>query len=185
MAIIYFLFLGIILQWIIATDCFCRCVLPYIAVYWQTFITSVLTHWGLVTPYGNRELGQQWLRWWLVAWRHQAITSTNVDLSSVRSCGFHVRAISQEMTQSSITKTCLKITCLKFHSNYPGANELNALGIQYSLGNQYGIRWKCQLCSSTLPKLGLECYFWLKFWLKCCFLYWISKSGTLPGVKIV
>ena len=30
----------------------------------------------------------------------------------------------QEMPQPSITKICLKITCLKFHSNFPGANEL-------------------------------------------------------------
>ena len=30
---------------------------------------------------------------WLVAWRHQAITWTNVDLSSVRSCSIHLRAI--------------------------------------------------------------------------------------------
>ena len=28
------------------------------------------------------------------------------------------------MPQPSITKICLKITCLKFHSNLPGANEL-------------------------------------------------------------
>ena len=28
------------------------------------------------------------------------------------------------MPQSSITKIYLKITCLKFHSNFPGANEL-------------------------------------------------------------
>ena len=27
-------------------------------------------------------------------------------------------------TQPSITQICLKITCLKFHSNFPGANEL-------------------------------------------------------------
>ena len=29
------------------------------------------------------------------------------------------------MLQPSITKICLKITCLKFHSNFRGANELN------------------------------------------------------------
>ena len=75
-------------------------------------------------PYGDRELGQHWLRYCLVAWRHQAITWTNVDLSSVRSCGFHEMAISQEMPQSSITKICLKITCQKFHTNFPGVNEL-------------------------------------------------------------
>ena len=33
-------------------------------------------------------------------------------------------AISQEMPQPSITKIHLKITYLKFHSNFPGANEL-------------------------------------------------------------
>ena len=53
-----------------------------------------------------------------------AITWTNVDRSSVKSNDIHIREISQEMPQRSITKICLKITCLKFHSNFPGANEL-------------------------------------------------------------
>ena len=30
----------------------------------------------------------------VMAWRHQAITWTNVDLSSVRSCGIHLRTLS-------------------------------------------------------------------------------------------
>ena len=34
-------------------------------------------------------LGQHWLGQWLVAWRHQAITWTNVDLPSARSSGIH------------------------------------------------------------------------------------------------
>ena len=55
-------------------------------------------------PYGNRDLGQHWFRYWLVAWRHQAITSTNVDWSSVKSSDIHIRAISQEMPQPSIFK---------------------------------------------------------------------------------
>ena len=86
------------------------------------------THCGPVMPYGDRDLGQHWLRWWLVAWRHQAITWTNVDWSSVKSSDIHIRAISQEMPQSSITKICLKITNLKFHWNFPGANELTHCG---------------------------------------------------------
>ena len=53
-----------------------------------------LTHWGLVTPFGDLDLGQRWLRYWLVAWRHQAITWTNVDLSSVKSSGIHLKGIS-------------------------------------------------------------------------------------------
>ena len=84
----------------------------------------VLTHCGLVTPYGYRDLGQHWLKQWLVAWRHQAITWINVDWSSVKSSDVQIRAISQEMSQPSIIEICLKITCLKFHSNFPGANEL-------------------------------------------------------------
>ena len=87
-------------------------------VYWWT-------HCGLVTPYGDRDLGQPWLRKWLGAWRHQAITWTNVDLSSARSSDIHLRASSQEIiTQPSITEIIWKIKYLKFHSNSPGANEL-------------------------------------------------------------
>ena len=37
-----------------------------------------LIHWSIVLPYGDRDLGQHWLRKWLVAWWHQAITWSNV-----------------------------------------------------------------------------------------------------------
>ena len=83
-----------------------------------------LTHSDLVTPYGNGGLGQHWFRQWLVAWRHQAIAWTNVVWSLVKSRDIHIREISQEMPQPSITKIRLKITYLKFHSNFPGSNEL-------------------------------------------------------------
>ena len=53
------------------------------------------THWGLLMPYGDWDLGQHWLRWWLVAWRHQVITWTNDDLSSVSSSDIDLWAISQ------------------------------------------------------------------------------------------
>ena len=32
---------------------------------------QALTHCGLVTPYGDIDLGQHWVRSWLVVWRHQ------------------------------------------------------------------------------------------------------------------
>ena len=60
--------------------------------------------------------------------RQQAITWTNVDFSSFKSSDIHIRAISQEMPQPSITKIRLKITCLKFYWNSPGANELSLPG---------------------------------------------------------
>ena len=59
------------------------------------FFTYDLTHWGLVTPYGD-----------------------------LRSSDIHRRASSQEMPQPSITEIIWKIKYLKFHSNFPGANEL-------------------------------------------------------------
>ena len=58
------------------------------------------------------------------SWRHKAITWINVDLSSVRSSGIHLRAISQEISQLPITEISLKIIYVKFHSNQRGANEL-------------------------------------------------------------
>ena len=42
---------------------------------------NLLIHSGLVMPYGDKDLGNHWLRYWLVAWWLQAITRTNVDLS--------------------------------------------------------------------------------------------------------
>ena len=45
----------------------------------------------------------------IMAWRHQAITWTNVDLSSIRFSDIHLQAISQEIPQSSITNINLKI----------------------------------------------------------------------------
>ena len=87
--------------------------------------SSELTHCGLVTPYGDRDLGQHWLRQWLVALRHQAITWTNVDWSWVKTSDINIRAISQEMPQPSIPEICLKITHIKkIHSDFPGSNEL-------------------------------------------------------------
>ena len=44
---------------------------------------SKLIHCAKVKPYGNTNLGQNWLRWRLVLWLHQ----TNVDFSLVRLCG--------------------------------------------------------------------------------------------------
>ena len=32
-----------------------------------------------MTPYGGIYADQYWLKWWLAAWRHQAITWNNYD----------------------------------------------------------------------------------------------------------
>ena len=54
-----------------------------------------------MTPYGDIDLGQHWFKQWLVAWRHQAITLTIVDLTPGRSFDIHLGTI---LLQLSITK---------------------------------------------------------------------------------
>ena len=64
----------------------------------------------------------------VVAWRHQAITWTNVDWSSVKSSDIHIRTISQEMPEPSITKVRLKIT-LKILFRFPRGQWVNTMTI--------------------------------------------------------
>ena len=82
------------------------------------------TYCGLVTPYGDRDMGQHWLRQWLVAWQHQAITWTNVDLSSVEICGIHLTTILLVALKVSIHEMSWKIIFLKLQPHLTGANEL-------------------------------------------------------------
>ena len=93
-------------------------------IFLAKYSSCSFSHCGLVTSYGNIDLGQDWE--WLVAWQHQAISQTNVDLSTLRSSDIHLRAGSQEIiTQPSITKIRLKkMTYLKMNSKSLGANEL-------------------------------------------------------------
>ena len=60
----------------------------------------------------------------LVAWRHLAITWTNVDLSSKVIRDNHLRAISQEVLMNLIHDMCSEITLSKLLLHLPGANEL-------------------------------------------------------------
>ena len=56
----------------------------YSTIYMMNFH---LAPWDVVTPNGDINLSRRWFKWWLLAWRHQAITWTNVDLSSKVFCG--------------------------------------------------------------------------------------------------
>ena len=91
---------------------------------WKFFIK--LSHCGLVMPYGDIDLGQHWLRYWLAVWRHQAITWTNVDLSSVKFCANHVRS-NKKVLMYSICKMSLEHTLVKLLPDLPGINELTLL----------------------------------------------------------
>ena len=61
--------------------------------FWVSYIYTrlkELMHCGLMSSYGEKDLGQHRLRKWLVAWWYQAMTFTNIDFSLVRFCGIHV-----------------------------------------------------------------------------------------------
>ena len=58
---------------------------------------------------------QQGFRKWLVAWRHQAIAWTSVDILPVGSCAVHIKAITLKMHMKEITTRCLRIAHLKLN----------------------------------------------------------------------
>ena len=54
----------------------------------------------LMMQYGNIDLGQNWLRWWLDVWLHQVLTATNMTFQQTLSkvfCSLHLNAVSQEV----------------------------------------------------------------------------------------
>ena len=84
----------------------------------------MLIHCGVVTPKGNINLNQHWHRLWLAAW--QPITCTNVDFSSVKSRGIHLRATSNQMPKllfcMNLKNYIFKITALSSRGQW--VNEL-------------------------------------------------------------
>ena len=80
-----------------------------------------LTCFGRVTPNGDAKWRHRiWSTWVHVI----ACYLTNVDYSSVRSYGIHLRAISQEMLKISSLDMCLKITILESQPHLSVATEL-------------------------------------------------------------
>ena len=139
-------------------------------------------------PCGNWDLGQHWLRLWLVAWRHQAITWTNVELLWVRSIGIHLSSIKQEILQPSITEISWKITFLKFLLNQ------HTLGLMTFFINELGrIKFRCFLpyavqCPNMvnfLPhpyKRHLIAMGWL-LWVLTCFASILSHCCAVGNVR--
>ena len=140
-----------------------------------------LIHCGLLMPFGDRDLDQHWLRYWLVAWRHEAITWTNVDWSSGKFGDIYIRAISQELPQPSITKICLKITCLKFHLNFPGANDLTQTRCcSLECLEMHLCQWTVSLLVQIMPWCLLNTKPWFHPMLACC---WLELAELLYHVQ--
>ena len=106
-----------------------------------------LTHCGQVKWYGDRDLNQHWFMYWLDAWQHQAITWTNVDLSSVRSCGIHLRHYILAASLRKLNKKTkffiafctirIMIHCFELHLHYLSRTQIQIL---YSVLHQVNYR---------------------------------------------
>ena len=104
---------------------------------WRTLIITwilSLTHYGVVMPYGLMtpygDTDQSILA------QAMARAVINIDLPSVSPMDIYLRT-SQEGTHLSITKISLKISCVQFHFNLPGANEFKHLHLCKTLLNTH------------------------------------------------
>ena len=86
---------------------------------------SMVIHCGLVMPHGNIDLCQLWIRKSLVAWWHQAINWTYVDLPSKVFCGIHLRVISRDMLMNLICDMCLEIVLLTSQWRHNGHDSIS------------------------------------------------------------
>ena len=78
-----------------------------------------------MTPCGDINLGQLWLKWWLSAWWRQANTRTSADLSLVKFRGIHLGAILQWVPKLLSCITSLKMIISQLLPHFPVANEFN------------------------------------------------------------
>ena len=79
------------------------------------------------------------------------------------------------MPQPSITKICLKITCLKSHSNFLGANELNIL-VHVGSGNGLvlsAVAWANDADLLTIEPLETD---FSEIWIKICEIFFQKNS---------
>ena len=110
---------------------------------------------------------------------HQAITWTNVDLSSERSSDICLRTISKAISPPSINDISLKIIDTKFHPNLPRVNELST---KYLWNNIFcDVSWFLAAQGSTVVKVAsipvLTTYFSTQFF--SAFHLWASCTGNM------
>ena len=117
----------------------------------------------------------------LVAWRHQAFTWTNVDLSSVTSCGIHRRALSSVDLKIPISKTRLKHTFLELHQDLPGGSELKTF-VQLYIGEiLWSLPWLVHHFDS-LEEISVNIYVDMPFWVTC--MKWYCRNSTYSTSKL-
>ena len=89
-----------------------------------------------------------------LASRHQAITWTNIDLSSKVFCGIHLGAISQKVYMNLIHNICSEITLLELLPHLPQVNELILQSVRKKVSEKSSLwqPWNYVLLNSTPPQ---------------------------------
>ena len=108
-----------------------------------------------MTPHVDIDLGQHWLRWWLIAWRHQVIFRLNIDFTR------DISAINQEYW---LENHSFKIS----FKNSQGANESGKS--KEMITNQWNV---------ILPR-----YFKHNWWIpfKLRWITWITVSVRVSDI---
>ena len=101
-----------------------------------------------MTPYGDINLGQHWLKKWFVAYRHQTIIWTNPDFPLVGFCSIHLKAVSQWVTSYYYIKWAWKLYVLELLSHFPGPNTCWIMCACWCASRCYS-----QHCSGVMPSL--------------------------------
>ena len=131
-------------------------------------------HCGQVMAYGNIHLGQHWLRLWLVAWWHQAITWTNVDVSSLAICAvqfyWKCKVLHRKIPLGNVIS--------RYFSNVPGGCELTYVMVYVWLHLFHSDRseilaGRCLWKRDSHISLGIVSVI---FFSTCTITYWIYNK---------
>ena len=88
-------------------------IVSYLIILYVWILKSHCSDMNSLWPSDTTDLGQHWLRKWLIAWWPQAITWANINLQSKVFWGIQLKVISQGELMNLICNMCLGITILK------------------------------------------------------------------------
>ena len=116
---------------------------------WDIWACLVLIHWDRVKHICATNLGHRWFRWWLVAWRRQAIICTNDGLLLIWPLGTNFVENLIGIYPFSLEKMHLKMSSVR---NWPLCLGLNV----WSGCRQTWHQYPCCACS-PLPDGSRAC----------------------------
>ena len=151
-----------------------HCPMPYFKSIPGTSFNSLWPR-DAMWPHRSVSILAQVMAWCL---KHQAITWTNIDVSTKVFCGIHLREISQ-MLINFFCKMCLEITLLKLIPQLPGANEFILKGCRMSGDLICHFEWHHPVKNVTYNQPMTEKSFTFSQNYACCWLRTRESAGTV------